>query len=112
MKFVCNNCGFTAEIPVRRTTCPMCGSSNVSSSAETMTPPEKSLDEDEEKTGEIKTRNARSAEGPTQRVTVTEGLSPAKQGKSCKKGCKCKLAFAVILILVLAALAAVFFFLQ
>ena len=109
MKFVCNNCGFTAEIPVRRTTCPMCGSSNVSSSADTVTPPEKSF-EDEEKTGEIKTRNARPSEGPTQRVTITEGLTPVKQ---CKKSCGCKiLTVAVILILVVAALAAAFFFLQ
>ena len=111
MKVVCNNCGFTAEIPVRRTTCPMCGSSNVSSSADTATPPEKPL-EDEEKTGEIKTRNARAGEGPTQRVTITEGLTPVKQ-KCCKKSCKCKvLTLAVILILVLAALAAAFFFMQ
>lgn len=111
MKFVCNNCGFTAEIPVRRTTCPMCGSSNVSSSAETMTPPEKPL-EDEDKKEEIKTRNARSGEGPTQRVTITEGLTTAKQDKACcKKSCRCKILIpvAVILVLLLAALAAFFF---
>ena len=113
MKFVCNNCGFTAEIPVRRTTCPMCGSSNVSSSADTVTPPEKPL-ENEEKTDDIKTRNARSGEGPSQRVPIPEGLTPVKQGKNCrKKSCKCKiLTVAVILILVVAALAAAFFFLQ
>lgn len=111
MKFVCNNCGFSAEIPVRRTTCPMCGSSNVSASADTVTPLEKPL-EDEEKTGEIKTRNARSSESQSQRVTITEGLTPVKP-KCCKKSCKCKiLTFVLILILVLAALAAAFFFLQ
>jgi len=114
MKFVCNNCGFTAEIPVRRTTCPMCGSSNVSASADTLSQPEKPLEEDEEKTGKIKTRNARSNENQSQRVTITEGLTSAKTGKKCcKKSCKCKiLTLAVILILVLAAIAAAFFFLQ
>ena len=30
MKFVCNNCGFSAEVPDRRSNCPMCASSNVS----------------------------------------------------------------------------------
>lgn len=114
MKFVCNNCGFTAEIPVRRTTCPMCGSSNVSASADTLSKPEKPLEEDDEKTGEIKTRNARSNENQSQRVTLMECQPPAKKGKKCcKKSCKCKiLTLAVILILVLAALAAAFFFMQ
>lgn|GEM_PF-765075 len=30
MKFSCNNCGFSAEIPKQITMCPMCGSSNTS----------------------------------------------------------------------------------
>jgi len=29
MKFICNNCGFSAEIPEKRPNCPMCASSNV-----------------------------------------------------------------------------------
>ena len=29
MKFICNNCGFSAEIPEKRSNCPMCASSNV-----------------------------------------------------------------------------------
>jgi hypothetical protein len=35
MKFVCNNCGFSAEVPDRRSNCPMCASSNVTVSAHT-----------------------------------------------------------------------------
>lgn len=30
MKFICNNCGFSAEIPKKVELCPMCGSSNTS----------------------------------------------------------------------------------
>ena len=29
MKFICNNCGFSAEIPEKRSNCPMCASNNV-----------------------------------------------------------------------------------
>ncbi len=38
MKFVCNNCGFSAEVPDRRSNCPMCASSNVTVSAHTENP--------------------------------------------------------------------------
>ncbi|HNW81813.1 MAG TPA: hypothetical protein PKG52_02880 [bacterium] len=38
MKFVCNNCGFSAEVPDRRSNCPMCASSNVSIAALTENP--------------------------------------------------------------------------
>lgn len=38
MKFVCNNCGFSAEVPDRRSNCPMCASSNVSVAALTENP--------------------------------------------------------------------------
>lgn len=38
MKFICNNCGFSAEVPDRRSNCPMCASSNVTVSAHTENP--------------------------------------------------------------------------
>ncbi len=34
MKFTCNNCGFSAEVPSEQQVCPMCGSTNVSLSSE------------------------------------------------------------------------------
>ena len=84
----------------------------MTSSAETMTPPEQPLEE-EDKTREIRTRNARSAEGPTQRVTITEGLTPVKQDeKCCKKGCKCRILAAALAVLIAAALAVACFFLK
>lgn len=48
MKFICNNCGFSAEVPDRRSNCPMCASTNVSVSAlteNTAVPDEKKKDE-------------------------------------------------------------------
>jgi len=39
MKFTCNNCGFSASIPTEQTSCPMCGSTNISLLAESGQPP-------------------------------------------------------------------------
>lgn len=49
MKFVCNNCGFSAEVPDNRSNCPMCASNNVSVSVLT-----ESCSSTEKKSGEQK----------------------------------------------------------
>lgn len=118
MKFVCNNCGFTADIPERMSACPMCGSSNVSSSsAETSDfPTETAKDKDEN----AKSQNFKAAEGPTQRVTLTEGmfenqpetLVEKPSEKQVKKSCGKKAAFVIVTLffLAVAAAAAYYFF--
>ena len=110
MKFVCNNCGFAAEIPVRRSTCPMCGSSNVSSSDEVV-----NLEEQVESEENTQRKKVRQPQGPTQRVTLTDGLNPAKQEpvKTETKSCDCKkskLPLIIGVIVILAVIAALFFF--
>ena len=111
MKFVCNNCGFAAEIPVRRTTCPMCGSSNVSSSDEVV-----NLEEQVESEENTQTKKVRQPQGPTQRVTMTDGLKPVKQettAKTTAKSCDCKkskLPLIIGVIVIIAVVAALFFF--
>ena len=72
MKFVCNNCGFTADIPEQMSVCPMCGSSNVSSAAEALKFP---ADAEENEDENAKAQNFKAAAGPTQRVTLTEGMN-------------------------------------
>jgi len=71
MKFVCNNCGFSAEVPDRRTTCPMCASSNVSVVSMTE---QISLEKPEEieKTEEAETENNSSESTPQKNETVTK----------------------------------------
>ena len=121
MKFVCNNCGFTADIPEQMSACPMCGSSNVSSAAEIS---KFSADSEEEIEDEnAKAQNFKAAAGPTQRVTLTEGMNveeksdPKAVVRSEKKtreiGRKSKVPLVVILLVlvVAAAAAAGFFFL-
>ena len=120
MKFVCNNCGFTADIPEQMSACPMCGSSNVSSAAEIS---KFSADSEEEIEDEnAKAQNFKAAAGPTQRVTLTEGMNVGEKSdpkavvRSEKKtreiGRKSKVPLVVILlVLVAAAAAAGFFFL-
>ena len=121
MKFVCNNCGFTADIPEQMKACPMCGSSNVSSEAETskMQP-----DAEENEDANAKAQNFKAAAGPTQRVTLTEGMNVGEKTDSSSKRTavrsekktreirrKSKLPLiAVLLVLVAAAAAAGFFF--
>ncbi|MBQ4438921.1 hypothetical protein II898_08620 [bacterium] len=122
MKFVCNNCGFTADIPEKMSVCPMCGSSNVSSAAETS---KFSTDAEENEDENAKAQHFKAAAGPTQRVTLTEGMNvEAKSDSSSKKrvlrsekktreiGRKSKVPLVVILLLlvVAAAAAAGFFF--
>ena len=115
MKFVCNNCGFTADIPEQMSACPMCGSSNVSSSAETSKFPTDAGELDEKS---AKPQNSR-AEGPTQRVTLTEGMNigdsdPKPVEKQEKKqpcrACRICVALAVVLLVLAVAAAAVAFF--
>ena len=119
MKFVCNNCGFTADIPEKMSVCPMCGSSNVSSAAETS---KFSTDAEENEDENAKAQHFKAAAGPTQRVTLTEGMNvEAKpnskavvrsEKKTREIGRKSKVPLVVILLLlvVAAAAAAGFFF--
>ena len=114
MKFVCNNCGFTADIPEQMSACPMCGSSNVSSSAEASKFPTDAKEQGDENAKPVNSR----AEGPTQRVTLTEGMNigdqpVAKPEKNpCKpcRACRICIVIAVILLVLAAAAAAAFFF--
>lgn len=121
MKFVCNNCGFTADIPEQMSACPMCGSSNVSSAVETS---KFSTDAEENDDENAKAQHFKAAAGPTQRVTLTEGMNvEEKSDSSAKKrvvrsekktreiGRKSKIPLVVVLlVLVVAAAAAGFFF--
>ena len=116
MKFVCNNCGFTADIPEQMSACPMCGSSNVSSAAEASKFP---ADAEENEDENAKTQNFKASAGPTQRVTLTEGLiqqqgNPAerseKKTREIRRKSKTPLVVALLLLLVMAAAAAFFFF--
>ncbi len=121
MKFVCNNCGFTADIPEQMSLCPMCGSSNVSSAAETSKFSTDATENDDEN---AKSQNYKASAGPTQRVTLTEGMNVGeKQGSSSEKPSerrekktreirkKSRIPLVVtLLILVGAAAAAAFFF--
>lgn len=121
MKFVCNNCGFTADIPEQMPVCPMCGSSNVSSAAETSKFSTDAAENDDEN---AKSQNYKASAGPTQRVTLTEGMNIGeKQGSSSEKPAerrekktreirkKSRIPLVVtLLILVGAAAAAAFFF--
>ena len=118
MKFVCNNCGFTADIPEPMSACPMCGSSNVSSAAEMskFSPDPEEETEDEN----AKAQNFKAAAGPTQRVTLTEGMNVGEKSdkaavRSEKKtreiSRKSKLPLVIVLlVLVVAAAAAGFYF--
>lgn len=121
MKFVCNNCGFTADIPEKMSACPMCGSSNVSSAAEIS---KFSADAEENEDENAKAQNFKAAAGPTQRVTLTEGLNGEKSsGKPAERSEKktreihrgSKLPLVIVLLLCIAAgaaAAAYFFFLR
>ena len=79
MKFVCNNCGFTADIPEQMSACPMCGSSNVSSASETS---KFSADAEENEDENAKAQHFKAAAGPTQRVTLTEGMNVGEKSDS------------------------------
>jgi len=124
MKFVCNNCGFTADIPEQMSACPMCGSSNVSSAAEASN---FSADAEETEDENAKAQNFKAAAGPTQRVTLTEGLNGGEKSDSSAKNTavrsekktreirrKSKLPLVVVLLVLIAAVAAAayFFFLK
>lgn len=117
MKFVCNNCGFTADIPEKMSVCPMCGSSNVSSAAETS---KFSTDAEENEDENAKAQNFKAAAGPTQRVTLTEGMNAGekaskvaerseKKTREIRRKSKAPLVV-VLLVLVAAAAAAYYFF--
>lgn len=118
MKFVCNNCGFTADIPEQMSACPMCGSSNVSSASETS---KFSTDAEENEDENAKAQHFKAAAGPTQRVTLTEGMNVGEKSdskavvRSEKKTReirgKSRIPLVVaLLVIVAAAAAAVFFF--
>lgn len=121
MKFVCNNCGFTADIPEQMSACPMCGSSNVSSATEISNlQVSASKNEDEN----ARSQKFRASAGPTQRVTMTEGMNLEEQtdlpvAKPAEKpaektrgngGKKAAIVVFVLLVLAAAAAAAYYFF--
>ena len=121
MKFVCNNCGFTADIPDQMSACPMCGSSNVSSASEISSKLQLDVAENEDEN--VKSQNFRVAAGPTQRVTLTEGMNideqtesnaakPAEQPakKNSGKGVKTAAIVVALLVSAAAAAAAYYFF--
>lgn len=118
MKFVCNNCGFTAEIPDRRTECPMCGSTNVTSAAVTSTSAKKGKTEDDEE--DISTMHPRF-QGPTQRTTLdlTEKATATSQESERAErktrtikdgGSKVPVVVIIISLLAIAAALCIFFF--
>ena len=95
----------------------MCGSSNVSSAAEIS---KFSTDAEENDDENAKSQNFKAVAGPTQRVTLTEGLSnetsaeknverTEKKTREIRKKSRIPLVVA-LLILVCAAVAAIFFF--
>ena len=105
MKFVCNNCGFTADIPEQMSACPMCGSSNVSSSvAEASNFTAETSENNDEN---VKSQNFKAAAGPTQRVTLTEMKIEEKSETPVetpvKKSRGKKAAVIVVILLVIAA---------
>lgn len=97
----------------------MCGSSNVSSSAEASKFPSDTAENEDEN---AKTQNFRASAGPTQRVTLTDVMNieensevPVEKpaGKPVKKNYGNyvgKVAVVVVILLVLAAAAAASFF--
>jgi tetratricopeptide (TPR) repeat protein len=87
MKFICNNCGFSAEVPDRRTTCPMCASDNVSvvSVTEQLATPEKPVEKKEtdpvlkEKEEQPVDKNQeKKGRGPTERITLNDEFFSSK----------------------------------
>ena len=116
MKFVCNNCGFTADIPEQMSACPMCGSSNVSSASETSKFP---TDSEENEDENAKAQKFKASAGPTQRVTLTEGLikqsekhveKSEKKTREIRRGSKIPFIIALLLIVAAGAAAAAYFF--
>lgn len=92
MKFVCNNCGFSAEVPDRKTTCPMCASDNVSVVTVTeqvsIEPEESSTEEQVKSDPGVEPESAAGKEqfekkkrGPTERITLNDEFFSAKPNK-------------------------------
>ena len=115
MKFVCNNCGFTADIPEQMKACPMCGSSNVSSSAEAS---KFSTDAEENEDKNAKAQNFKAEAGPTQ-----EGMNVGEKSYSYAKNTavrsekktreirrKSNLPIVIVLLVLIAAVAAAAYF--
>jgi hypothetical protein len=67
MKFTCNNCGFTAEVPDTMNACPMCASQNVSFS------------KDDEENNERKVKNT---------ANISDGVEPSKEETTKKEPLK------------------------
>jgi tetratricopeptide (TPR) repeat protein len=93
MKFVCNNCGFSAEVPDRRTTCPMCASDNVSVVSMTEQIPSEKPEETKESekpgteniSGGVTPQKDEPVEkkkrGPTERITLNDEFFDSKPDK-------------------------------
>ncbi len=87
MKFICNNCGFSAEVPDRRTTCPMCASDNVSvvSMTEQLATPEKPVEkkeadpvQKEQAEQPVGKDQEKKGRGPTERITLNDEFFSSK----------------------------------
>lgn len=87
MKFICNNCGFSAEVPDRRTTCPMCASDNVSvvSLTEQLAKPEKPFEkkeadpvQKEQAEHAVDKDHEKKGRGPTERITLNDEFFSSK----------------------------------
>jgi len=90
MKFICNNCGFSAEVPDRRTTCPMCASDNVS--VATMTEqltkepvkneePQNIKNESDDQPVSENSDSVKKKRGPTERITLNDEFFSSKPNK-------------------------------
>jgi tetratricopeptide (TPR) repeat protein len=91
MKFICNNCGFSAEIPEKRSNCPMCASSNVSVTDERSVADEKKEDQSTE--SEIRESAQEAIEGlndnpeekkdnvRSEKITLTDNFFDQKPNK-------------------------------
>lgn len=79
MKFVCNNCGFSAEVPDRRSNCPMCASSNVTVSAHTENPVAQEKIAENKPEDDVHTPQTVEAESATKIKQEKNSGSPRKE---------------------------------
>jgi len=87
MKFICNNCGFSAEIPEKRLNCPMCASNNVTVDESAVgekrkdkkTMPEESFSE--EKAAIEKNSSEDKKEVRKEKITLTDNFFDQKPNK-------------------------------
>lgn len=90
MKFICNNCGFSAEIPEKRPNCPMCASSNVTvkdeSAADEKKEEQSSKSEIGESAEEVVTRSSdapgeKKKKVRSEKITLTDNFFDQKPNR-------------------------------